>query len=274
MGKVLKILGIIFLVIVVLGVAGLFIAHSAGTKAQEELFAAFGTGDVDAVMALMHPALKEEVDKPVLAAVIAGFNERLGAFEKLSSSNFNTSTEVRDGVKLTESRGEVVFEKGRATSDLGYRDGLLLRLNIESDLVVESWFRDDFDTSLYRERGKAFLEKLFGGRAEGAFAMMHKESQAKILIEKVKAEMADLGSSGGALKSVTHQSEELKLGASPTLTIRYLVEAEKGRAMSMVKFQFNGLKGHLVSFNPLDGDPPDAGSGADDALPPTFGEQF
>ncbi len=274
MGKVLKILGIIFLVLIALAAAGLFFAHSAGTKAQEKLFAAFGTGDVDAVMALMHPAMKEEIDKPVLAAFIVGFNERLGAFKELSSSNFDTSTEVRDGVKLTQSKGEVIFEKGRATSDLAYRDGLLVRLNVESDLVGESWFRDDFDTSLYRERGKVFLEKLFGGQAADACATMHEEAQDEVPLGELKAQMAELASRGGALKSVTHESEVLKLGASPTLMIRYLVEAEKGRTMSMVKFQFVGLKGHIVSFNPLDGDPVEGDAGADGAVPPTFGEQF
>ena len=44
--------------------------------------------------------------------------------------------------------------------------------------------------------------------------------------------------------------------------------------VSMVKFQFVGLKGHIVRFNPLDGDPAEAEAGADDALPPTFGERF
>ena len=274
MGKVLKILGIVFLVFLALGAAALFFAHSAGTKAQEKLFTAFGTGDVDAVMGLMHTTLKEDIDKPVLAAYIAGFNEKLGAFEKLSASDFDTSTEVSDGVKLTQSKGEVIFEKGRATSELTYLDGQLISLEIDSDLVGEGWFGDDFDTSLYRERGKEFLEKLFNGQIEEASAMMHEEAQAGVPLEKLEGQMAELASSGGALKSVTQQSEELTLGASPRLEIRYLVTAEKGKAISMVKFQFIGLKGHIVHFNPLEDTSQEAGTGAGDASPPTFGEQF
>lgn len=274
MGKVLKILGIIFLVLIALGAAALFFAHSAGTKAQEKLFTAFGTGDVDAVIALMHPTLKEEVDKPVFAEFIAACNEKLGAFEKLSASNFDTSIKVSDAGKLTQSKGEVIFEKGRATSELVYLDGQLISLDIDSDLVGDDWFGDDFDTSLYRERGKEFLEKLFNGQIEEASAMMHEEAKAEVPFEKLKADMAELVSRGGALTSVTHQSEELTVGKSPQLTIRYIVQAEKGRTMSMVKFQFVGLKGHLVEFNPLDGDPADVENEGRGGIQPAPSESF
>jgi len=249
MGKFLKILGVLFLVLIGLVVAGLFWAHSSGAKAQKAFFEAIGTGDVAKVMALMEPSLKADVDEVVLAAYMRAFNADLGAFKGLSKSKFNTSSKTVGGVTITASEGTVLFEKGEAASELVYKDDLLVKFDVESEALSEDWFPADLDTTLYREKGKTFLEAVLGGKVPDAYAMTHAEFQESIPLEKFQARIAGVLADVGPLKSVKFDSQKLELGKSPKLLLYYLVENERGKTISLVKFQFVGLKGHLTQLN-------------------------
>jgi len=248
MGKFLKILGVVCLVVIGLAVAGMFWAHSSGAKAQEKFFEAMGSGDVAKVMALMEPSLKTDLDEPVLAAYMKGFNADLGAFKGLSKSNFNTSSSTDGGVTTMETTGTVLFEKGEATSELVYQNDLLVKFKVESETLSDDWFPADLDTTIYREKGKAFLEALLGGKVADAYAMTHKEFQEKIPLGQLEADMKATLADVGALKSVAYESETMKLAKSPKLEMYYRMETGGGKTITLVKFQFVGLKGHLVMF--------------------------
>ncbi len=132
MKKVLMILGIVFLVVVVGIVALLMFAQSSGSQHQEDFFAALYAGDTAKLTGMMHPELQKLVDAPVLAVLAQSMKENLGAFKGLSKTNFNTSSSYENGVKKVESSGEVLFEKGTATSELVYMNDLLTSFNVKS----------------------------------------------------------------------------------------------------------------------------------------------
>ena len=90
MKKVLMILGVVFLVVIVGFVALLIWAQRSGNASQEAFFKAVGSGDATQVTAMFHPALREEVDEPVLAAWMQEVKSKLGNFTGLSKSHFNT----------------------------------------------------------------------------------------------------------------------------------------------------------------------------------------
>jgi hypothetical protein len=254
-GKLLKLLGVLFLVLIVLAVAGLFLAHSSGAKAQREFFETWASGDVDKVMALMHPSLEDEIDEPVLRVFLARFNDRLGAFKGLSKANFHTSVKTENGVTIKTSKGEVLFEKGTATSKLVYRDGKIVEFDVESEAMGDDWFPQDFDTSLYEARGKAFLEAILSGRPDDGHAMMHENLQKEVPAEKLRQMMDTALGRVGKLKSVEFDSKELEVGKSPKLRLYYRVANERGSTKSVVLFQFVGLKGHLIMFDLAPGQP-------------------
>ena len=78
MGKVLKILGVVFLVLVVAIVALLVWAHGKGEKEMTTFFQAVETGQPEKVRALMAPELAKEFDPPIFKMWLDAFNERMG----------------------------------------------------------------------------------------------------------------------------------------------------------------------------------------------------
>ena len=141
MGKVLKILGIVFLVIVV-GFVGLLIwAQRKGSAEQEKFFKAVLSGEPKQVMDLLDPSVGDRVDEAVLAAWMSAVKEGLGEFKGLSKTNFNTSSETVNGVAVVESKGTVNLEKGEATSELVLHDGKIVRFFVASEKVGTDWMK-------------------------------------------------------------------------------------------------------------------------------------
>jgi hypothetical protein len=249
MKKTLMILGGVFLVLIV-GFVGLLVwAHRAGSAHQEKFFQAVLSGDPKQVTALFHPALRDEVDEPVLAVWMKAVKDNLGAFQGLNKTDFNTSSKIEGGATIGESKGTVSFEKGQAQSELKTRDGQIVAFHVTSDKLGGDWFKGPTDTTLYRQRGKECLTYLLGDKCEDAFKMMHENLQKKVPLDQLKAMMADFTGKAGKAKTVTYQSETLEPGGTLTLKVVYKVECEKANPTGTVEFQFDGLKGHLVAFN-------------------------
>jgi len=249
MKKVLIGCGVVFLVLIALFVCLLVWAKKTGGKHQEKFFAAIATGDAGKVMAQFHPALSEEVDEPVLEVWIQAVNENLGAYKGLSAADFHTSTKYENGVALTESKGRINFEKGKAQSELKLRDGKLIAFNVTSDSIPKDFFKGPASTDLYRRRGKEFLTLFLENKPDQAFEEMHPNLQKAVPLDKLKDMISKVASKAGALKSITYQSEDITPGDIVKLGVTYKVECEKASTTALVEFQFVGLKGHLVSFD-------------------------
>ena len=249
MKKVLMILGVVFLVLLVIGVALMIWAQRAGSALQGKFFNAVLSGDPKQVTALFAPSLREEVDEPVLAAWMAEVKDKLGAWKGLSATHFETSTRYEGRAKLTQTQGTVEFEKGEAESELNWRDGLLIGFKIDSDKIPKGWFKGPASTELYRERGKEFLTHFLGGDPDKAFALMHENLQKKRPLDKLKSLAAAFQEKAGKLQSVAYSAEKADPADPADLSISYKVTCEKASTTAAIRFQFAGWKGHLVAFD-------------------------
>jgi len=236
--------------LLIVGFAGLmFWLQRSGEAHQEKFFAAVATGNPENVMALFHPALREEVDAPVLAAWIKAVNEHLGRFQGLAATSFSTSTKYEQGVKITESHGTVHFEKGTAESELSFRDDQLVSFKVESETIPDDWFNGPADSDTYRQKGAKFLQHFLRDESDAAQAMMHPALQKLVPLEKLKTMTADVGARTGKLDTVSYQSESFETGEDQVLTITYDLACEKQTTTATVKFQFVDMKGHLLAFD-------------------------
>jgi hypothetical protein len=245
MKKIFQIIGVVVVVVVVLFVGLLFWAHGAGSKKQEAFFTAVLSGDPAEVIEMLHPDARDGVDAPVLAAWMAAIKDNLGELKGLSKSNFSTKVEGA----TTQSEGTVNFEKGSATSLLVFVDDQIVEFSIESDDLPDDWFQGPADTTLYQQRGEKLLTLLLTGETDQGHAMLHETLQVDYPLEKMEADLAVITPQLGALKEVTYVSDEFRrAGTVQVLTVSFTVTGENGSAGAYVRFQFEGMKGHLIAF--------------------------
>lgn len=249
MKKILMVLGVLFLVVLVACAGLMFWAQSSGSKLQEKFFSAVTSGDPAQVTALFHPALREEVDEPVLAAWMEEIRSKLGVYRGLSKADFNTLTKFEGGVRITESQGTVHFEKGSAHSELVFHDGQLVKFKVKSDSIPDDWFEGPASTALYRQRGEEFLKHLLKGDADATFHAMHPSLQKSLSREKLETMISNIRKNAGEMKSVTFQSEEPDKSDGYILKLFYNVACDKAETTALVEFRFIGMKGHILAFD-------------------------
>ena len=249
MKKILQIIGAIVVVVVLLFVGLLFWAHGAGSKKQEAFFTAVLSGDPAEVIEMLHPDLREQVDAPVLAAWMKAIKDNLGDLKGLSKSDFSTSTTEADAGTLTKSEGTVNFEKGSATSLLVFLEGEIVEFDVDSDELPKDWFQGPADTTLYQQRGEKLLRLLLTDEVEEGYAMFHEALQGQYSLAELKADMASIAPQLGALEEIEYDSDEFeRTGTAQKLTVFFKVTGEGGTVDAYVRFQFEGMKGHLIAF--------------------------
>jgi len=248
MGKVLKILGVLF-ILAVLAFAGLlYWGHQAGESAQEDFFHAVLSGDAAQVKALFHPDLAAQIDEPVLAAWVKAVREHLGAYKSLSGTNFNTSVKQTGGHKVVVSEGTVVFEKGEARSKLRYIDDKIVAWEVKSEALPKNWFTQLEDRSLYDARARTFLQTLMQGNVQEALAQMHENLRVKFQPETFAKGLQTIAARYGKLDSIEELSHDFKAGPPQELVLRYTLHGAKESAVARVRFQFTGMQGHILGF--------------------------
>ncbi len=249
MGTVLKILGVIFLLLVIGFVALLFWAHGEGEDQQQRFFDAVATNDPAKLMAMMSPELASEFDPPILKLWMKAVNENLGAYQGVSATDFSTNTESTDKGQLTETKGEVEFEKGKAQVRLTLIDDKLVGFEVEADaLKGVEWFTQP-EPDLYQQRAKAFIENLVALEVDKAYEAMHPGLQKNITQEQLQAGMGRFVQKYGFLKEVEFVGEEFsKSDGKVNLIVRMVCTCEKAKLNAFVRFTFLGMKGHLIEF--------------------------
>lgn len=249
MGTVLKILGVIFLLLVVGFVALLFWAHGEGEDQQQRFFDAVATNDPAKLVEIMSPELASEVDPPILKLWMKAINDNLGAYQGVSATDFSTNTESTDKGQLTETKGEVEFEKGKAQVRLTLIDDKLVGFEVEAeDMKDVEWFTQP-EPEFYRQRAKTFVENLIALEIDKAYEAMHPGLQKEITQEQLKAGMGRFVQKYGPLKEVEFTGEEFsKSDGTANLIVRMVCTCEKAKLNAFVRFSFEGMKGHLMGF--------------------------
>ncbi|RCK77887.1 MAG: hypothetical protein OZSIB_2046 [Candidatus Ozemobacter sibiricus] len=247
-----KLVGFLLVAVICFGIAvvgGLWIGHSSGASSQQEFFQAVGTNDPDKVLALMHPDLRKVIDPPILRAWQKVFNAHLGAYQGLKVDGFSTSTRQEGPIKRYETKGEAEFEKGTARAELAYVDGKIVQFSVTSPQMPAAWFTGPDGTEFYQVRGKLFLERLLRQETDLAWEMMHEELQNQVTQAEFNRQAAALAEALGAPKTVTFESERFEEPeGEQNLRLFYKIEAEKGTARGMVKYQFLGFRAHMFGY--------------------------
>jgi hypothetical protein len=244
--KVILALGVIFAALIVGFVGLLFWAQRTGSQQQDRFFQAVMSGDPNTVLVLCDPALREQIDAPVLAAWMVQVRKQLGSYKGLSKANFSTHANSNEQGSFVESKGTVNFEQGDASSELKFRNDLLVKFSIESDKMA-GWFTGPTDTTLYRERGEQFIRKFFARDTKGASNMMHEQLRLNVPEEKLKTMIDDVIGGAGPLKSIEFQDAKFD-AEKQKLVVSYRVICENETLNATVSFEFIGLKGHLLGF--------------------------
>jgi hypothetical protein len=173
MGKVLKILGVVFLVVIAGIVALMFWAHGEGQAQQRRFFDAVASGDPDKLIAMLDPASIGPVDPPILKMWMDRVNDKLGKYEGLAASNFNTSKNITSAGTVVESKGTAKFAKGQAEVRLTLLGDMIVGFEVTSDVLKGTWLDLPLKEPLYRDRAKKFIKHLADMEIETAMAMVH-----------------------------------------------------------------------------------------------------
>lgn len=248
MGKVLKVLGVIFLLIIAGFVALLFWAHSEGEEQMSGFFQAVGTGQPEKVTALMTPEYAATFDPPILKMWMNAMNERLGTFQDMSSNGFNTSKNTTNGVTRTEVEGTAEFEKGDARVKMILIDEKISDLSIESKAMEENWFEKP-DEEFYKARVRTFIEHLVAGRIGEAIPLLTAQLVPLVSVDETKAGMARFREEYGPLEEITFTEVLFKSGTNDG-AMRFLMscKCEKGTVPAYVDLGFSGMRGEITAF--------------------------
>lgn len=226
----------------------LMLAQNAGDQYQEEFFAAVASGDPEKLLSLCHDDIRQSIDPPMLAAWMDAYNGHHGEFQGLSLADFRTETKTTAEGQLTISEGMVNFDGGPAKSRLVWLNGQIVEWKVDSDLLSDNWFSGPKSNDLYVARGEAFLRQFLGQEADAAYALMHPALQEALPREKFDAMVQTVAAEEGSLKSIAFEQAELDLTDGQWLTVYFQVQTEGSNFRSKVRFQFDGLQGHLLAF--------------------------
>ena len=238
-------------ILVVAACCNCLLAQDDEAPAQESLATNFlrhlEASELDKLMAMFHPKLKEEVDPPVLQALIDGMKEKLGKIESIE-----IDAESKESVGDNEHYSAELSAKhanGSSTLKLKAINGQVISFSLNSEELKE-WFKGPPTTDFYEEKGNQFIQKFTAGKEEEIRAMCHPALQKVIEGEKltnmIKFVDDSLGQERKSELSDTSYSAE---GNKQKLTVQYNLTGDKGDLTLELVYQFVGMKGHLLEFS-------------------------
>ncbi len=248
MGKLLKVLGVVFLIGVAGVVALLLWSHKKGEETQAGFFRAVQSGDVQQVLDRFHPEMLELVDPAPLKVWMDALSEHLGEFKELSGSNFSTSTHTEGGRTLVKSEGTVIFAKGEARSILHLVDDKVIKFELTADKLPNPWMTRSPVAGPYIARATTFMRHLIQGQVAEARALMHEALRAEISEQDLEQGLAALRDQLGDGPSIEAGAPEFSATGTPTLRLPFTVKGSESTAEGHVTFQFTPWKGHMIAF--------------------------
>ena len=236
-----------------LGIFGVGMLLAAGYQKTQQLqtpvFEAIAQENIEALMDLCDPSVRDQIDPPMLATWMRALNDSLGECQFEPAGTFSVSFEKKPGKTIVKSSGKMKFERGTATSDLVFLNGKIVSFNIDSDRLGKDWFNGPTETTFYQKRSETVIRMLLERRLDDLKPMMH-----PALLEAANDEtlnnICDLGEQwAGNVKSVVATKTDFQRDENEQLMVGLEVVGDKGNMDATVTFTFDGLKGHLTAFN-------------------------
>ena len=214
---------------------------------QEQFYQSMGQGDLETVYQLFHPALREEVDRPVMGAWVEAAQANLGpclSIERIESSR----TQQLTGLRL-EVSSIITFAKGVADGTLTVLDGQIIAFEVQSEKMVD-WFQGPSEVGLYAETAEAFMTAFLSNEVTAAWERMHPALQEAVGKDAFEVMMAKVASNGGMVKNLQIRSHQFTLeDDSQKLILLYDLECQWASGTCKIEFEFAGMKGHLIAFD-------------------------
>ena len=223
-------------------------------EVQQKFFQAIQGGNPDTVMDLLHKDLLDALDRPVLHAWMTAVKEHLGDVKGISQKGlrgtFKFDKQGDKQIRVLNAAGKVVFTKGAAQSELWVHEGKIIRFEVTSDKIPDTWIKEIQDTELYRQEGAAFLKVLLEGDDEAAYGLEHETLRKVMTREKIKEIAAGVKANVGAVKEITWKAENFDIQPQKfKLKIRYKVVCEKESTEAVVEYQFLKMEAAIVGFD-------------------------
>lgn len=249
MGKLLKILGVLFLILIVGGIALMFWAHGEGEAQQKKFFDVVAAGDAAKFIDMMDAKAVGQIDPPVVKMWMDWVNEKLGGYKGLAATEFNTNKKMTGEGTLVISEGRAEFEKGEAQVKLSLLNDKIVSFEVTSDALKGNWFKLPLKGPFYRDRAKKFIKHLIDLEIETALDITHKELRKQLTIEQCKSAIAPLVEEGESLESITVVNEEFIDGKEDkSLKIGMMCQFKNGKMLAYVRFDFDSVRAHLMAF--------------------------
>ena len=235
-------------VVVIVGCAsGLVRGASPDSEIETAFYESVGRGDAKAAYKLMHPALQELIDLPVLEAWSIAARDNLGDYTSKTQTKFKSSRQLT-GVK-TDVESELVFENGTGTASMRIFDGRLVAFELQSDQLV-NWFQGPSTIDIYSEKAEAFLSAFFNRNSERARSLMHDALKKEVADDKLETMIQGITDNAGSLESASLKSNRMSIEEDrQVLVLLYTIECEQASGECEMEIQFIGMQGHLISFN-------------------------
>lgn len=229
----------------------LFAANRVGEDSQRTFFAAVATGKTENVMNLLDPRLHEQIDAPVLKQWMKAVNKNLGQYRGIDWSDFDTQVSKEADANTTESEATVLFEKGKARSEVVFVNGKIVRFNVESVRLQRDWFQGPKETDLYCSRALAFYRAIAAGKPAAARTLMSDELREEISEEAFEKMVAKVNSFTGELQRIEVLGDKYtdteEKGQRLEVSLRFI--GQQGTLDATAAFRFIGLRGVLTGFN-------------------------
>jgi hypothetical protein len=234
-------------VVLMLGCAG-GLVHSANPDSDVEtsFYESVSRGDAKAAYELMHPALQELIDLPVLEAWSIAARDNLGNYTSKTQTKVKRSRQLT-GVKI-DIESDLVFQHGSATASISVFDGLLVAFNMQSDQLI-NWFQGPSQFDIYAEKAQTFLTAFFSRDSERARSLMHDALRKAVADDKLETMIQSIADNAGALESASLKSNRMLIEEDrQVLVLLYDIECENATGECEIEIQFVGMQGHFVSF--------------------------
>ncbi|MEM9585812.1 MAG: hypothetical protein AAGA03_00910 [Planctomycetota bacterium] len=250
---------IALLIMAVVSVSGLgallYGASRANQALQQPVMEAIAEEDASGFLQLCSPELRLQIDRPLLEDWLTAMHQSLGDLQHTSGQDFDVRVQLNSAGKITRCRGQVVFQRGIATSKLVFLNDRLVEFDIESDTLPSGWFRGPGDTSIYESHATKMMENLLAGEIDAVTPMMHPALQENVPPAKLKqirqVVMQWVGQQPkiATTRAEFHRANEPNPGDDEKLVVHGDVVGPAGKANMTVTFLFIGMKAHVVEFN-------------------------
>jgi hypothetical protein len=122
--------------------------------------------------------------------------------------------------------------------------------HVHSDQLPSDWFQGPADTSLYRDRGRRFLEVFTAGDFETSRQMMHNMIADKVDNAELQNILQQVVDRAGKIEGIRPVKEEFQIRENGQwLVATFTVDGSQRDLAATVSFQFAGLKAHLLAFH-------------------------